>query len=878
MSKNEQRMGLTEAEVAASRKKYGSNQLTRQKRIGFFRQFLSSFGDPIIKILLIALGINLLFLFHDADWFEAVGIAAAIFLATFISTLSEYGSESAFLELQRSAANTLCRVQRYKGILELPTAELVVGDLVLLQAGERIPADGYLICGKLSVDQSALNGESNEAEKIASIQKNNSWDLTVKNQLFQGSVVTAGEGLMEVRRIGDHTFYGSMAKDLQEETPESPLKERLSGLAKAISRLGYIAAILIAVADFFNSFLIDNQFQIAAILSDFSQPTVWIPRILHALTLATAVVVMAVPEGLPMMITVVLSSNMFRMIKDQVMVRKLIGIETSGNLNLLFTDKTGTLTKGTLQVIGIIDGSGKEYAKIKKCPAELRKIIMLTALYNTGSDLSKGKAIGGNATDRAILNDALPLDRSIFGFHSVERLPFDSAYKYSAARIAGSSEYVLIKGAPEKIIAGCTHFLNQSGQRVPFSPIAAESYRKERSAKAVRMIAIALAPKMPTVKTTLNDLTFVAMLGLRDEIRKEVPKAIREVENAGIQIVMITGDSKDTATAIASDCGLLKDHSPHRILTSQELASLTDAELKKRLPELRVIARALPTDKSRLIRIAQESGRVAGMTGDGINDAPALKRADVGFAMGSGTEVAKEAGDIIILDNNFASIAKAIRYGRTIFKSIRKFIVYQFTMNLCAVGVSLIGPFIGIDTPVTVIQMLWINIIMDTLAGLAFSGEPALKEYMNERPKPKKEPVLNRDMARQILWMGGYTTGLCLLFLWHPYFRQLFAFNQNPIHFLTAFYALFIFAGVFNSFNARTERVNPLANLRKNPLFLLIMIIVAVVQLIMIYYGGRVFRTAGLTWEQLRLILLLAFSVIPAEQIRKWLQRRKKSK
>lgn len=870
------RMGLTEEQVRASRKEHGANTLSRKKRKSFFRQFLSSFGDPIIKILLAALAVNILFLFQDADWFEAVGIAIAIFLATFISTLSEYGSESAFLELQRSAADITCRAQRAKGVAALPVAELVVGDLVLLQAGERIPADGVLISGKLSVDQSALNGESAEAEKVPQRTRERCWDLSCPGQLFQGSVITAGEGLMEVQRVGDSTFYGSMARDMQEETPESPLKQRLNGLAKTISCLGYIAAGLIAFADLFNSFVIDNGFNFALAAADFTHPMVWVPRILHALTLATAVVVMAVPEGLPMMITVVLSSNMFRMLKDQVMVRKLVGIETSGSLNILFTDKTGTLTKGKLQVVRILEGGGRSADKLRKCSPAVKELLTLSALYNTGCVLANGKPLGGNATDRALLESALPIDAKKFSYTVKERVPFDSAHKFSAARIGGKQEYILVKGAPEKILSGCRYYLDEKGEKRAFSPAAMEEQRKLLSAKAVRMLAVAISPVTVTAESKLRDMTFVAMVGIRDDIRKEVPAAIAEVQNAGVQVVMMTGDSKDTAIAIARDAGLLKEHRPNQVLTSAELGAMTDEQIMRILPELRVIARALPTDKSRLVRLAQQQGLVTGMTGDGINDAPALKRADVGFSMGSGTEVAKEAGDIVILDNNFTSIAKAIRYGRTIFKSIRKFIVYQFTMNLSAVGVSLIGPFIGIDTPVTVIQMLWINIIMDTLAGLAFSGEPSLREYMKERPKRRDEPVIDRSMAQQIFWMGLYTMSLCVAFLGLPYFREMFHFQENPIHFLTAFYALFIFSGVFNSFNARTDRLNPLANIRKNPLFLLIMLIVSAVQLVMIYYGGRVFRTAGLSLSQLQMIILMAFSVIPAEWLRKLLFRKKR--
>lgn len=314
--------------------------------------------------------------------------------------------------------------------------------------------------------------------------------------------------------------------------------------------------------------------------------------------------------------------------------------------------------------------------------------------------------------------------------------------------------------------------------------------------RAMRVLAVAVSRKEVNGEKDLRELTFVALIGIRDDLRKEVPAAIREVTDAGIQVVMITGDNIETAKAVAEEAGLMmptpEGEAPLAV-TGKELSAMTDAQVTALLPRLRVVARALPTDKSRLVRLAQASGMVTGMTGDGINDAAALKKADVGFAMGTGTDVAKEAGDIVILDNNFASIARAIRYGRTIFKSIRKFVVFQLTMNLCAVGVSLVAPFLGFDTPVTVIQMLWINIIMDTLAGLAFAGEPALPEYMEEAPIRRGEPVLNRQMAARILFMGLYTVGLCLLFLKAPVFRKLFRWEENPVYFYTAFFALFVF-------------------------------------------------------------------------------------
>ena len=353
-------VGLTEEQVLASRRLHGANTLTKRKRKGFFRQYLSSFGDPIIKILMVALAINVIFLFRNSDWMESAGIAVAVFLATFVSTLSQYGSESAFIELQRASANIECRVRRAGGIRSLPVGELVVGDLVLLEAGEKLPADGVLLSGRLSVDQSALNGESAETEKMPLSAGNKEWDLMRKNQLFRGSIVSAGEGVMRVERVGDKTFYGGLAKDMQDEPPESPLRVKLAGLAKTLSKLGYIAAVLIAVADLFNSFLIDNGMNFMRAWADMRTWTICLPRLMHALTLAIAIVVVAVPEGLPMMIAVVLSSNMLRMLKDRVMVRKPVGIEASGGLNILFTDKTGTLTKGELEAVAAALVSGAD--------------------------------------------------------------------------------------------------------------------------------------------------------------------------------------------------------------------------------------------------------------------------------------------------------------------------------------------------------------------------------------------------------------------------------------------------------------------------------------------------------------------------------------
>ena len=868
---------LGAAEVEASRRVHGANQVTRQARNSFARQFLASFGDPIIKILLIVLAINVIFLFRNFNWFEVAGIAFAIFLATFVSTLSEYGSETAFLRLQEEAEKVSCRVRRQEGVLEAPVADLVVGDLVLLQAGDRVPADGILISGNLLVDQSALNGESREASKRpAGEEKPEDWDLSCKNQLFQGAMVSAGEGVMWVCRVGDATLYGSMAREMQDETRESPLKVRLGGLARTISRLGYIAAILVACADLFNNLVIDQAFeweQIFEVLTDLPE---LFGYLLHALTLAISVVVVAVPEGLPMMITVVLSSNMRRMLRDGVLVRKLVGIETSGSLNLLFTDKTGTLTRGVLTCASLLTGDGRDVPlEALRQETGLYRLFELSCVHNSGSQVSGRRAVGGNATDRALLEAVLPASAEAQGYQKVSQVPFDSARKFSAACIQGGRTLHLVKGAPEKLLPACDRYYDAQGQARPLTDRAqVEAAWKRKTRDAVRVLALAVADTAVGERGDFGRLTLLGLVCIQDGLRPEVRPAIQEVRAAGVQVVMITGDNVETAVAIAREAGLIEGSGGDGVLTHEELERLSDDALRARLPRLRVVARALPTDKSRLVDAAQKAGLVVGMTGDGINDAPALKKADVGFAMGSGTEVAKEAGDIVILDNNFASIVRAILYGRTIFKSIRKFLVYQLSMNVCAVGVSIIGPFIGIDTPVTIIQMLWINMIMDTLAGLAFAGEPPRAEYMQEAPKRREEPILNGYMLSQILCTGIYAVGLCVAFLHSGWARSLFEWEENPVRFMTAFFALFIFCDVFNAFNARTHHRHLARSLKQNRSFLIIMGLVVAVQLVMIYLGGDLFRTNGLDFWQLELVLALALTVIPVDLLRKTVMRR----
>jgi len=851
--------GLSKEEVYESKIKYGSNVLSKNKKDGFFKLLISTLGDPIIKILLIALAIKTVFLFQNFDWYETVGIVIAILMASLISTVSEYGSEKAFEKLQEETSKIKCRVKRDGKKIEIPIDDVVVDDIVYLEPGDKIPADGIIIKGKISIDESSINGEAKEVYKEATLNINKASE---NNIVYRGTVVYDSEALMKVTKVGDNTFYGKLALELQEKQPETPLKARLRELAKFISRLGYIGAFLVFFSYLFSVIFISNNFDMTKVIEMVTNFPVITGHILYALTLCVTIIIVAVPEGLPMMITLVLSSNMKRMLKNNVLVRKMVGIETSGNINILFTDKTGTLTKGKLEVIKFISGDLKVYKsenELEKYP-KLLNIVKMSSLINNASSYDKNKIIGGNITDKSLLKF---FGKKTYNVRKIKTIPFNSKNKYSVVQIDDNGLINYIKGAPEVLLKYCDSYINQDGLKVKLnSLISINNMISENAKKGIRILCLCTSNNLnPTV---FNKLTLVGLIFIKDDVRKEAIEGVKLVTDAHIKTVMITGDNKDTAVNIGKETGIYKEGDI--VLTGTELNSLTDEELKKMIPKLSIVARTLPTDKSRLVRISQELNLVVGMTGDGVNDAPALKKADVGFSMGSGTEVAKEASDIVILDDNFLSISKAILFGRTIFKSIRKFIIVQLTINLCALSLSIIGPFINIEMPITVIQMLWINMVMDTLAGLAFSFEPPLLEYMKERPKKKNEPIINKYMLNQILVTGFYSSILCILFLKLPIIKNLFL-NEASLY--TAFFGLFIFIDIFNSFNARTSRINVLANILKNKIFIFIIIFIIIVQITLIYYGGSIFRTSGLTLKELEIMILLALTVIPIDWIRK---------
>lgn len=854
--------GLSKQEVEESRKKNGTNALTQLPPDPLWKKILEGFKDPMIMILLVALVIQVvLFFLGQAEWFEPVGILIAIVIANGVASVSENKQENKASALkQEEEAKERAKVIRDEQLMEIHVSEIVVGDIVYLQAGDKIPADGIIAQGQLKVDQAALNGETEEADKISCLSgaKYDTKDLLNKYYAYRGTVVCGGEGYMQVKVVGDKTMFGELALEVQEDTRETPLQVKLGILAQQISKFGYIGAIAIVLG------ILIKTFVTGALPTGIYE---WIRLLMDAITVAVTIIVCAVPEGLPMLTSILLSFQSLKMAKDNVLVRKINGLETAGSLSILFSDKTGTITEGKLSVVELATGNVTKFQKLSQVKPELAADLITGIGINNSASVSKGDIIGGNSTDRALM--AFLVDSKVADSLSKEDVrnfnAFDSNKKSSSVTVTRNGKSVTyIKGAPERIIDRCTHYIDENGvEKKLVEKNYLTSYMNEQAGRSMRLLAVAKCDGV----SDEGELTLICVLSIRDNVRKEAVDAIREVKNAGIQVVMVTGDRKETAVAIAKEAGLLSN-SDDVALTSAEMAEKSDEELKVILPRLRVVSRALPTDKSRLVRIAQELDYVVGMTGDGVNDSPALKKADVGFAMGSGTEVAKEAGDITILDDNFSSIEKAILYGRTMFKSIRKFLIFQLTVNVAAVLTCFIGPLLGEQVVLTVIQLLLINLAMDTLAAIAFGSEPALKEYMKDKPVPRTASIVSKEMLIEIVISGAYITFICLSILFLPPIRNLFG-DVDVTYLKSALFATFMMAITFNGFNARTEYINVFQNLGRNKNFILVMLSIFALQFVFVTFGGEVLSVEALSVKSWIICIVLAFMVIPIDIVRK---------
>jgi calcium-translocating P-type ATPase len=584
-----------------------------------------------------------------------------------------------------------------------------------------------------------------------------------------------------------------------------------------------------------------------------------------------------------MMIAIVLSLNMQKMLKEKVLVRKLLGIETAGSLSILFSDKTGTLTRGKLEPRFFITGDNQSYESYADIPEKIREVLKYVIAGNTASHRTKeGEITGGNFSERAIFGYINPKEKLelLDEGHLKHKIHFNSERKFSASQWNfkgklngfGGDLITLVKGAPEIVMDKITKCLDDKGNIINITDaLALTKYMDGLADAGIRLIAMAVSEAELKPDDTLPDeMVLIGVIGMQDTVRDTTKSSVQEVKSAGVQVVMITGDRKGTAAAIAKETELL-DHKDQVVLTSTELNAMSDEEVKRILPDLRVIARALPTDKSRMVRISKSMGEVVGMTGDGVNDSAALKQSDVGIAMGSGSEVTKEAGDIVILDDNFNSISNAIRYGRTIFKSIRKFIAFQLTVNVAAVSITFLGPIIGIDFPLTIIQLLWINMIMDTLGAIALGGEPALHRYMHEEPVRRDENILTREMKSLFLTNGIFITLFAVIFLKMPFVGEYFLRDgvANEAVRMTAFFNIFIFQILFNGFNVRTGGLGIFEHLGENKRFVYIVFLVIILQIFFTYVGGDVLRTVPLTLNEWVIVLVCSIIIIPIDIVRK---------
>ena len=857
--------GLNDEEVLESRQKFGDNKIIEAEPETFLDKFKDAFGDPMIKLLLaIACIMAIMAFLGYAEWGELIGIVISVLLVTGISAKTEMSSDNEYRKLKDGTKKELCKVYRNGKIVEIEVDDVVVGDRIIIQSGDKIPADGVVCSGAIAVDNSALNGESEECKKYAIPNDFIYREVAItgdtfvdKHSLFRGAVVVNGEGVLEVKKVGMMTMMGEMAKDMQDDDVESPLKVKLSKLADSISKFGYIGAVVIAI-----TLMIHKVIVAGGVSPYFDLGMMYVFKdLLEVLMLAVVIIVMAVPEGLPLMIAIVLMQNTSKMLQNNVLVRKPIGIETAGSLNILFSDKTGTITKGELEVVEFFDGDLKDSYQSSNY---IKEYMGLCIGKNTGAMFDNNdKVIGGNATDKALLKFLGKNEmNSLNDIKVIKSQGFNSANKYSGAELENVTVY---KGAPERLLGKATKYINENGQVVQIDKDKLNAKIDALADKAMRVLSFAYSQSELVEDTLPDDLVIVGFVGIRDDVRPEAKQAIKEVQNAGVQVVMITGDRKETAVAIAKDSGLIKSDD-ELAFTSEELNKMTDDEIKAVITKIRVIARALPTDKSRMVRIAQELNLVCGMTGDGVNDAPALKRADVGFAMGSGTDVAKEAGSIVILDDNFKSIENAILYGRTIYNNILKFIKFQLTINVAAVAVSAISPFFGVEEPLKITHILWINLVMDGLGALALGAEPALKKYMSEKPKSRTQSLVNKNMMSQVLCAGVWLGVISFAFLKLPFFKEFF---ENEGQHLTAYFSMFVFSAVANGFNVRSEGINIFDHIKENKGFIKVMLTIVLVQIILTFVGGEIFSCTPFGIKGWLIIIVMSLTMIPVDMLRK---------
>lgn len=869
--------GLSDSQVAESKSKNGTNELSKKESESLWSMFIGAFDDIwikvlcgalILKIVLAVLGHFVPALSGGNDVVEIISIIMAIALATGFSTLSEYRNTSRSEALQEEYNKTYAKVIRNGKLIRILTSEIVKGDTVLVQAGDKVPVDGLLFEGTIKVSQAALNGESrDETKKAAStMDEAESTDYASENKVFMGSVVTSGEAYMVATVIGDASELGKINKALTDDDEEEERKDtsslKLEKVAAGIGKIGVsaaaIAGVLHVVFSLINGGWEEGKFVVKILL-----------LVAEAVMLMASIVIMAVPEGLPMMNSLVQSMNTESMYKKNILVSHKAAFSDSAYMNVLFSDKTGTITEGNLSLVEFITGDGEVTNNI--VDSEFIEAITLNNL----AKVSEGKAIGSNNMDRALLTYALNngYDDSKNDPEKVAEISgFDSEKKCATVTLRDGTVYW--KGATENIINQVTHYVLPNGEEKAFTAESKKKVEEQMVNEAKRTMKLLSVAKITNGKTVL-----LAVLCLRDNVRKDAIETVKILNKAGIQVVMVTGDAEETAVAIAKEAGILKDESVDVVLTHETLEKMSDDELKEKLPFLRVVSRAKPLDKRRLVSIAQKLENVCGMTGDGVNDAPALKQADIGFAMGDGTAVAQEAGDVVILNNSLTSIKDCVLNSRTMAKSVGKFLIFQLTVNISTLLMNILAPVLGIVEPFSIVQILWINLIMDTLAAMAFGGEPILERYMNDKPALRTDNILTKYIKSAIGCSSVFITLVSILILKNVgglTSRLIPEGCANPEMYTKTFmFAFFIYSIIFNSLNTRSERANLFEHLGENKRFVLVMGSIFILQTVIIEFGGAVFETVMLDPKTLLVSMGLGLLIIPVDLIRKLFVRSK---
>lgn len=869
-------IGLTPAQVTANKHKYGTNTIPAPKRKTAWQFLLEIFQD---KINLILLGMLIVFLilaiFGFGGYLEPIGIGIVLLFVSAIGTATKMRAQKYSIDLKNKTAIRHALVLRNGKIKTINTDNIVVGDVIFLQSGETIPADGYIISGTIHVNNSVLNGESQEClkEPTPGFQYNRNAKITGddyvgRDLLFAGTTVQSGECYMVVGKIGIHTENAKTLLSMRNiDEVKTDLDIKLDKLAQKIGQFGYIGGAIVAIV------LLANSVISAGGISEFFA-TGWINilhTILNALIVALTIVVAAVPEGLPFIITMIISQNARNMIRHNVLAKNTHKIPEAGNIQILCTDKTGTLTYGNLIPITNYLGDGSQVDFNSVLPVS--RFIAANILFNTGATWDdSGKIVGGTSTQRALLsalnNDSKLVKTVLREIKTLDKIPFDSANKFSAVRIIrrqDEKQFVLYMGAPEMILNHVTKYIDVNGIAHKINKTKVSDIIRDNTRQAKRMVALAYGVGKTLNSKIPDNLCLVSLVAIRDDVRREVPNAVARMQHAGIHVIMMTGDILDTARAIGIDSGIVKSDAD-LVLTAHELDLMPDDEIKKNLYNIKVIARAVPQTKLRLVKIAQEMNLCIGMCGDGTNDAPALKRADVGFAMGSGTDVCKEAGDIIITDDNFVSITDAVLFGRTFLNNITKFLMFQMPINIMLVILSLIYPIIYVVPAFVAVQILVINIVMDSLNSLSFGAEPAKPEYMNTPPKHKGASLFADGVASRI-FASCIEFGIIFGILFLSPIQNIFGPDPNTN--LTVRFALIMLVAAFNGFNVRTDNIHLLRGIKKNPSFIIIACLIIFGTFIIVNYGGELFQVVPLSGKQWLTLMTLAILIIPMDITKK---------